>query len=114
MMKKKYAIMLLVTTVVMLGIPWLIVIFAESDAAMMIYILMLYGINPIYVLITGAVAGRNEKILWGFPFISAAMFLLGTWLAFEMGESVFVMYAGVYLGLSVMAMMISAIVEKVR
>lgn len=53
------------------------------------------------------------KRLWSLPVISAALFLIGTWVFFDMGETAFILYAAVYLVLGIAAMLaMSAFVAK--
>ena len=47
------------------------------------------------------------KHLWSLPVISAVLFLIGTWIFFDMGETAFILYAAVYLVIGIMAMLIS-------
>ncbi len=49
---------------------------------------------------------------WSFPVISAALFLIGTWIFFDIGETAFIMYAAVYLALGTAVMLISMFVRK--
>ena len=52
------------------------------------------------------------KHLWSLPVISAVLFLIGTWIFFDMGEMAFVLYAAVYLALGIVTMLISMIIRK--
>lgn len=52
------------------------------------------------------------KHLWSLPIVSAALFLIGTWIFFDMGEMAFILYAVVYLVLGIVAMLISMIIRK--
>lgn len=68
--------------------------------------------NPIYFVVIGAFAGKDIKHLWSLPVISAVLFLIGTWVFFDMGEMAFILYAGVYLVLGMAAMLISMLIRK--
>lgn len=110
-MKKYIGIWLLVTVGIMFLLPWLTVSFAGS-AGMAICFILFYVINPVYSVIIGCAAGKNVRKLWILPVASAVLFLLSTWILFEMGEVAFVMYAGIYLILGMIAMLISAYIKK--
>ncbi len=97
--------------ILMIGFPWLVVTFAGS-AAMAICFLLFFAINPLYAAVCGAFAGKNIKQLWALPIISAGLFLTGTWLLFELGETAFLLYCGCYLIIGIIAMLISSFVSK--
>ena len=63
-------------------------------------------------MIIGAFAGKDVKHLWSLPVISAVLFLIGTWIFFDMGETAFILYAAVYLIIGIMAMLISMFIRK--
>ena len=63
-------------------------------------------------VVTGIFAGKDMKHLWSLPVISAVLFLIGTWVFFEMGETAFILYAVVYLVLGIAAMLISMFIRK--
>lgn len=106
-MKKVFGGWVILSAIIMLVLPWLTVSFVRSDAAMAICFLLFFGVNPIYSVIVGVFAGRNAKQLWSLPVISAVLFLIGTWMFFDMGEPAFVMYAGIYLAVGIVVMLIS-------
>ncbi len=59
-----------------------------------------------------SVCGKDVKHLWSLPVISAVLFLIGTWIFFDMGETAFILYAAVYLVIGIMAMLISMFIRK--
>ena len=60
----------------------------------------------------GSGAGKDIKIFWPLPIITALFFLLGTWLFFSIGEKAFILYAFGYLLLGIVAELISMFVKK--
>ncbi len=106
-MKKKFLTWLLTSVVLMLLIPLLVVTFVNSDAGMAVCFLLFYAINPLYFVILGMVAGKNVKALWMMPALSAILFLMGTWIAFDPGETAFIMYAIIYLIIGVITLILS-------
>ena len=54
----------------------------------------------------------DMKHLWDLPVISAVLFLIGTWVFFDMGETAFILYAVIYLALGIAAMLISMFIRK--
>lgn len=97
--------------ILMIGFPWLAVTFAGS-AGMAICFLLFFAINPLFSVMCGAFAGKNIKQLWALPIITAGLFLAGAWLFFEMGETAFLLYCGCYLIIGMIAMLISALMNK--
>jgi len=98
--------------VIMLVLPWLAVSFVKGDAGMAVCFILFFAVNPIYSVIMGVFSGKNIKSLWGMPVISAILFLLGSWIFFSIGEKAFILYAGVYLILGIVAMAISMIIHR--
>lgn len=111
-MKKNFVCWLVVSAIVMLVMPWMAVTFVKCDAGMAVSFLLFYAINPIYCVTIGAFAGKDMKHLWSLPVISAVLFLCGTWIFFDMGETAFILYAAVYLVLGITAMLIFMFIRK--
>lgn len=97
--------------ILMIGFPWLAVTFAGS-AGMAICFLLFYAINPLFSVVCGLFAGKNIRQLWALPIITAGLFLIGTWLFFELGEPAFLLYSGCYLIIGMIAMLISSLMNK--
>lgn len=110
--KWKFGFGLIISAAVMLLLPWLADSLIGSDAGMAACLVLFFAVNPIYSLALGAFAGRDVKHLWGLPVISAALFLLGAWMFFDMGEQAFIMYAGIYLLLGLFAMLGLGLIRK--
>ncbi|NBH86129.1 hypothetical protein D7X88_18180 [bacterium C-53] len=111
-MKKNIILWVASLAVVMLAFPWLAVTFVKGDAGMAVCFLLFFAVNPLYTVIIGAFAGKDVKHLWNLPVISAVLFLIGTWIFFDMGETAFILYAAVYLVIGIMAMLISLFIRK--
>ena len=111
-MKKSIILWLAASAVVMLAFPWLAVTFVKGDAGMAVCFLLFFAVNPLYSVIIGAFAGKDIRHLWSLPVISAVLFLIGTWIFFDMGETAFILYAAVYLVIGIMAMLISLFIRK--
>lgn len=111
-MKKNIILWVASSAVVMLAFSWLAVTFVKGDAGMAVCFLLLFAVNPLYSVIIGAFAGKDVKHLWSLPVISAVLFLIGTWIFFDMGETAFILYAAVYLVIGIMAMLISMFIRK--
>ena len=97
--------------ILMIICPWLTVEFAGS-AGMAICFVLFFAVNPLFSVMCGAFAGKNIKQLWVLPIITAGLFLAGSWLFFEMGEIAFLVYCGCYLIIGIIAMLISAFMNK--
>ena len=111
-MKQNIILWLAASAVVMLVFPWLEVTFVNGDAGMAVCFLLFFAVNPIYSVIIGAFAGKDIRHLWSLPFISAVLFLIGTWIFFDMGETAFILYTVVYLAIGIVAMLISMFIRK--
>ncbi len=111
-MKKNIILWLAVSAAIMLALPWLAVTLVKGDAGMAACFVLFFAVNPIYSVILGVFAGKDVKHLWSLPVISAVLFLIGTWIFFDIGEMAFVLYAVVYLVLGIVTMLISMIIRK--
>lgn len=99
----------LLSSAVMLGLPWLAVTFVPGDAGMAVCFLLFFAIDPVFSVICGVFAGKNAKKYWFQPILPPLFFLAGVWLLFAPGETAFLLYAAVYLLLSYLAMGVSAV-----
>ena len=45
-----------------------------------------FAVNPLYSVLIGAFSGKDIRHLWSLPVISAVLFLIGTWIFFDMGR----------------------------
>lgn len=108
---KKLIVWTLLAMFLMIGCPWLAVEFAGS-AGMAVCFILFFAINPVFSAICGIFAGKNIKQLWALPIITAGLFLVGTWLFFDMGETAFLLYTGCYLIIGIIAMLVSAYLSK--
>jgi len=113
-MKSHFVRCLLATAVLMLLIPWLTVILIRGDAGMAVCFILFFAVNPLYAACCGFFAGRDLKKRWYFPILPAVLFVLGTWIVFEMGEPAFLMYAGVYAMLGFAAMLLASLLKRGR
>lgn len=108
-MKYNFFIWLTISIIIMILLPWLTVTFVKGDAGMPVCFLLFYVLNPIYSIIIGIFAGKNIKEMWSMPIISVILFLVGTWIFFDMGESAFFIYAALYLVIGICFMIFSII-----
>lgn len=99
---------------VMFALPWLAVTFIKGDGGMAACFLLFFALNPLYAILAGVRAGRDPKRLWTLPLLTAAFFLAGTWLLFDMGETAFVLYAAIYLALGAAAMLLTVFIRAKR
>ena len=111
-MKKNFIFWSAVSAVLMLVLPWLASTFVKEDAGMVVCLLLFFAVNPLYSVLIGVFAGENIKSLWSLPVLSALFFLLGTWAFFDIGERAFLLYAGAYLILGILAMLISSLIRQ--
>ena len=106
-MTKRNTILLLISALVALLLPWLAVTFAKGDNGMAVIFLLFFAVNPITAVLLGVFSGGNVRMAWFQPLLFAALFLLGTWAFFTMAEMAFVLYAAAYLILGYAAMLLT-------
>lgn len=113
-MTRKPMFWLLLSAGVMLVLPWLAVTFVQSDAAMVVVLILFFAINPGYCFAAGYCAGKQIRRLWWVPAGCAGLFLLGAWLFFEKGEPAFLTYGEMYFCLGMSVMLISRLITVRR
>jgi len=101
----------MLATLLMIGCPLLAVEFAGS-AGMAVSLMLFFAVDPLFSAVCGVFAGKDIKQLWALPIITAGLFLAGVWMFFEIGETAFLLYCGCYLIIGIIAMLISAFVNK--
>jgi len=101
----------MLATLLMIGCPLLAVEFAGS-AGMAVSLILFFAVDPLFSAVCGVFAGKDIKQLWALPIITAGLFLAGVWMFFEIGETAFLLYCGCYLIIGIIAMLISAFVNK--
>ena len=108
---KKLITWTILAILLMIGCPWLSVKFAGS-AGMAICFILFFAVNPMFSVVCGVSAGKDIKRLWSLPIIVAMLFLVGVWMFFELGEPAFLLYCGCYLFIGIIAMLMSAFINK--
>lgn len=92
---------ILLSVLIMILLPFLAVTFVKGDNGMAICFVLFYAINPLFSIYFGY---KTDK--WIYPAVNSLLFLMGTWIFFDMGEIAFVYYAIVYLLLGLITMLI--------
>jgi len=105
---KKFFMWTAISAGVMVLLPFLSISVLQGYGSMAFYLILLYIANPIYSIVLGFAAGRNISQLWILPIVSSLLFLCGTWIFMGFGEGLFVIYAGAYLLVSMIAMFASS------
>lgn len=113
-MKKKLCIWLVLTSLLMVGYPWLVVCCAPAEAAMGLCFLLFYLFAPLFSIAAGFVAGRQFRTTWFLVVLPALFFVIGTWLCFDMGETDFLLYGTVYLVLAAVSALLSSLWHSMR
>lgn len=104
-------ITILISVLLVFGIPFAAVLFA-TDAGMAICILSFYIINPILSVFNGIFSGKNLKKQWYAHFFVPVIFLITVWLLFTITETIFIVYASVYLLIGAATTLITSLVTK--
>ena len=92
---------ILLSVLIMILLPFLAVTFVKGDNGMAICFVLFYAINPLFSIYIGY---STDK--WIYPIVNSLLFLVGTWIFFDMGEIAFIYYAIVYLLLGLVTMLI--------
>nr|WP_298543088.1 hypothetical protein [uncultured Lachnoclostridium sp.] len=111
-MVKKNIFCIFISALIMLLLPWCAITFVKGDGGMAVCLLLFFVVNPILSIGVGIFSGRNIKTSWFQPLLCAMLFVIGTWAFFEIGEIVFIIYAGVYLILGYVSTTISWIISR--
>ena len=111
-MKKHFFLWFAASALLMLLFPWFLVTFVRHDAVFMLCLLLFFYIDPLFSILLGWAAGKDIHRQWFLPILSAAMYVLGGWLFFEMGEPAFLTYGCIYLLLGAFTMLFSHIIHK--
>lgn len=113
-MKKGLFMWMIITAIIMLGLPWFGITFAPANAGMAVCFLLWYAVNPVYSVLSGVYAGMEIKKRWWLPAAVAVLYVAGTWMFFEFGSIVFLAFGAVYLAIAAVAMLISGLVRYSR
>ena len=111
-MTKKNSICALCSAMIMLLLPWCAVTFAEGVSGMAICFLLFFAVDPVAAICVGVFAGRKFKAAWFQPLLLSALYLVGTWVFFAMGEWAFLLYAAFYLLLGYSAAAVAAAIDR--
>ncbi len=111
---KKNLICAAISAVIMLALPWCAVKFIQGDGGMAVCFILFFAVDPLTAAASGVFAGRDVRKRWFQPLLTAALFLAGTWLLFDPGETAFLLYAGIYLAVGCAAMAAARLVKAKR
>ena len=109
-MGKKLLLGIMSCVVVLFFLPLASVLFVSEDAGMIICLILFYVVNPLFSIGNGIFSGRSARELWSLPGLTAIIFLLSTGLLFEKDEMAFLLYAGIYLGIGYVTMLITYLI----
>lgn len=102
---------IILTILAVFGIPLAAVLFA-SDAGMAICILSFYAINPLVAVFNGIFSGKDLKKQWYAHLFVPVIFLITVWSLFTIKETIFLVYAAVYLLLGAASTLITSLIIK--
>ena len=104
-------LVIIITILAVFGIPFLAVLFA-TDAGMAVCLLSFYIINPVVSILNGVFSGKDLKKQWYAHLFVPAIFLITAWSLFTFTETIFIVYAAVYLLLGAASTLITSLVTK--
>ena len=96
-MKKKEWLWILLSILVMIGLPYFVLRFVPSDSAMMATILLFFAVDPLFSIFTGILAAERKGWIWLLPLLNVLFYCGGVWFWFEFDEPDFLIYASLYL-----------------
>ncbi len=112
-MKNNLLTWFVIAAVLMLGAPWCAVTFF-SETRMGIYFILFFAVNPLFSVIAGIFAGLEIRKMWSVPVMVSGLFVLGTWIFFELGEIAFLLYGGIYLIVGFATMILVSLIKKYK
>lgn len=110
-MKKNLGVLIAIAFV-MVALPWAAVNFAPGDGGMAVCFVLFFGLNPMCSLFVGIWSGMAVKERWYLPLVNAGVFLLAAWLLFTFREQAFSWFAAAYLGIALLAMVVTIFVVR--
>ncbi len=110
---KKTVTMLVISLVLLFVIPLLNVWFGGMNG-MAICFLLFFMVNPIFFVLEGIFCSSTVKQHWWLPLASALIYLLSCWVLLDIGETAFLIYAGVYLAISAVCMLAGYGITKIK
>lgn len=110
---KKTVLWLGLSIVAFFGLLLLTVLYGGSGGLGICLILFLC-VYPLFFITEGIVCGLTLQQHWWLPLASAVIYLLSAWILLDMGETAFLIYTGMYLGVSVMAMLGAYFAKKLQ
>lgn len=110
--KRTISIWLAITFAVMFLLPFAVARLASECSGMALCMILFFIINPVYSTILGYRCGKDVGRMCNLPLVSAILFLAGTWIFFDIHELWFIAYAGVYLAVGYIAMLISKYLDR--
>ena len=110
-MKKWVVLWSFLVFMTMIGIPYLSVLL-KSDTGLGIVLILFFLIDPFISVVSGILAGFFMKKLWYLSILTPLLYLIGTWLIFDFGNTDFLFYFVFYLFLSVFAMLATFLIKK--
>ncbi len=90
----------------------MIALAVDPNAAMLVCMVLLFALNPLCALYSGAIAGSRVKVLWLLPLLTDGLFLLGAGWLLSMDAMGLWLYGVAYLMIGLIAMFISAFIHN--
>ncbi len=106
-------IALLIVCGLTVSLPLFITFYAPlGDAGMSLALLCFFAIAPVVSAAVGIYAGLAPRRRWYGPFLPAVIFLVSAMARFEWGEPAFFLYAGAYLVISAVSLLLTWLVSS--
>jgi hypothetical protein len=109
---KKILLSIAAILAVMLILPLCVELFETPAGKQGWYFTMFLAINPVFSGVMGLFAGSDVKRLWWVPLATVLCFPLGFWLSISEIETDIFAYCPIYLGIALVATLISHLVAE--
>ena len=109
---KKIVLILAITLFTTLVLPLIAVHFAKGDNGMAVVLLLFFILNPLAAIIIGIIAGFDIRSLFWAPLTFSLLFWIFATLIFDPAFPL--VYSAIYLVISLVSMMITLFVRKIK
>ena len=107
-MKKRFWILLGISAVIMIGLPPITPWLLQDSGGFGTILILFYMIDPIW----SGVLGAFSKKFFLLPLINSLLYVLGAWCFFDFGNTDFLLFGAVYLGIGWVVQLIALLLQK--
>lgn len=109
---RTYLIWLIAAAALLVGAPAAGVLLTPAEWGMFVSFILLLVADPVFFVLAGGMAGSNPKKYFTLILAAAGLFVLGAWIAFEMFQPDFLIYAAAYLIIGFVSLWVSWLISR--